>query len=203
MQRGRLILIVGGARSGKSSFAEELARKAAKKVIYVATARVEDREMAVRVAHHRRRRPPDWETVEEHLDLASVIAERGRSDTVILVDCLGVYLSNLLLAQTSLPADEVGFLLPPDRKAAVRERVEELARVAWESPSDVLVVTNEVGSGLVPPYPLGRLYRDLLGWINQRFASLADAVYLVVAGIPLEIKSLAGRTVVRGEEEWW
>lgn len=190
---GRLVLITGGARSGKSGFAEELAGKAAGKVIYVATARVEDGEMAARVALHRGRRPPGWETVEASLDIAELIAARGTPGTVLLIDCLGMYLTNLLIAHCPLPEDGEDFILHTNQEVAVRAEVEKLSRIARESPAGVLVVTNEVGSGLAPPYPLGRIFRDLLGWANQRFASLADAVYLLVAGIPVEIKAIAER----------
>ncbi|OPY59797.1 MAG: Bifunctional adenosylcobalamin biosynthesis protein CobU [Pelotomaculum sp. PtaU1.Bin035] len=198
MEPGSLIVITGGARSGKSSFAELLAEKTSKKVVYVATARVEDREMAARVDIHRSRRPPDWETVEESLDLAVLIASRGAPDTVFLIDCLGVYLNNLLMDLCPHPENEAGLFLQPDREQAIREEIAKLSVTVRESPADVLIVTNEIGSGLVPPYPLGRIYRDLLGWANQQFASLADEVYLVVAGIPVEIKTLAKHMAGRG-----
>jgi len=191
MANGSLVLITGGVRSGKSSFAEELARTSGKKVVYVATAKVEDREMEARVACHRRRRPAEWETVEESLDLPRVIEERGQAGTVMLVDCLGVYLSNLLLGQVHFPPEAEEFVLPAEQEAHLKSSMDKAARAAAESPADLIVVTNEVGWGLVPPYPLGRIYRDLLGWTNQQFASRADAVYLIVAGIPLNIKSLA------------
>lgn len=202
MKPGSLVLITGGARSGKSGFAEELAGKADRKVIYVATARVEDGEMAARVALHRGRRPPGWETVEASLDIAELIAVRGTPDTVFLIDCLGMYLTNLLMAHCPLPEDGDGFILRTNQEAAVRAEVEKLSRMARESPAGVLVVTNEVGSGLVPPYPLGRLYRDLLGWANQQFAALADAVYLLVAGIPVDIKAVAEHSAGGRQGQW-
>ncbi|MHB8986729.1 MAG: bifunctional adenosylcobinamide kinase/adenosylcobinamide-phosphate guanylyltransferase [Eubacteriales bacterium] len=189
---GGLVLITGGARCGKSGFAEGLAAGAAGKVIYVATARVADREMEARVALHQSRRPAEWETVEESLDLAGLIEARGTPDTVFLIDCLGMYLTNLIMAGCPMPDGGEEFVICPDREATLRSEVGKLSRIARESPACVLAVTNEVGSGLVPPYPLGRFYRDLLGWANQQFASRADAVYLLVAGIPIDIKALAG-----------
>ncbi|MGB9858411.1 MAG: bifunctional adenosylcobinamide kinase/adenosylcobinamide-phosphate guanylyltransferase [Moorellaceae bacterium] len=178
--RGKLVLVTGGARSGKSRFAEELARGRGKEVIYVATSRVTDEEMAERVALHKMRRPVEWQTIEEPLKLAHVIEEWGAPRRLLLVDCLSVYVSNLLVEGNM-------------EKAEVLREIKEMVHKAWESPADVIVVSNEVGSGIVPCYPLGRLYRDLLGWANQEVAGLADEVYYVVCGLPVEIKALAGK----------
>jgi len=178
MQRGRLVLVTGGVRSGKSRFAEELAIKTAQEVIYVATARITDEEMARRVAKHKARRPDYWRTVEEPWDLNRVLREWGEKGRTILVDCLGTYITNLLL-EKGINEEEANLAL------------KDFARVAWSSPADIIIVTNEVGWGVVPPYPLGRMFRDILGSANQEIAYLADEVYLMVCGIPLEIKSLA------------
>ncbi|MEW6274114.1 MAG: bifunctional adenosylcobinamide kinase/adenosylcobinamide-phosphate guanylyltransferase [Bacillota bacterium] len=190
MEQKKFILVTGGTRSGKSAFAERLAAAGGKKVIYLATATVGDEEMALRVERHRQRRPPSWETVEEPLEIAGVINRMGAPDKLILVDCLTLFLNNLLSKTGRLFNDESAGLT-----AEEEERIlgvfERLCKVITESPADIIIVTNEVGWGLVPPYPAGRVYRDLLGTANQRLARLADEVYLVVSGLPLEIKSLA------------
>lgn len=178
MERGRLVLVTGGARSGKSRFAEELAGKLAQEVIYIATAQITDEEMARRVAKHKARRPASWRTVEEPWDLKRALQEWGQAGRTILVDCLGTYVTNLLV-EKGIKEEEASLAL------------QDLARLAWASPADVIIVSNEVGWGVVPSYPLGRIFRDLLGSANQEIASLADEVYLVVCGLPLEIKSLA------------
>ncbi|MGI9953208.1 bifunctional adenosylcobinamide kinase/adenosylcobinamide-phosphate guanylyltransferase [Moorellaceae bacterium AZ2] len=178
MERGRLVFVTGGVRSGKSRFAEELACNWGKEVIYVATARVTDEEMAERVARHKARRPARWRTVEEPLALDRVIKDWGEAGRVLLVDCLAVYVGNLLVEEGLGEEEVLG-------------RVRQVALRAQEAPADVILVSNEVGLGVVPPYPLGRLYRDLLGLANQEVAARADAVYLVVCGLPVEIKSLA------------
>jgi len=187
LDRSRLVLVTGGVRSGKSRFAEELAASWGGEVVYVATARVTDEEMAARVARHKARRPERWITVEEPLALVEAIAEWGKRGRVLLVDCLAVYVGNLLVEE-GLGEEEVV------------ARLREVALRAQESPADVIVVSNEVGLGVVPPYPVGRLYRDLLGLANQEVANRADAVYLVVCGLPVEIKSLAARWYVEGRE---
>jgi adenosylcobinamide kinase/adenosylcobinamide-phosphate guanylyltransferase len=189
MKRGKLILITGGARSGKSVFAEKLAAASGKKVIYLATARIEDEEMFQRVERHRRRRPPEWITIEEPLEVAGIIDENNDPGRLILVDCLALLVTNLLFQDWDLPADEYSEFSSHDEER-VLSAIRQLSRVAGEVMTDVIMVTNEVGWGLVPSYPVGRVYRDLLGLANQQVASVADAVYLVVSGLAIEIKSL-------------
>ena len=169
---GGLVLVTGGARSGKSAYAEKLLRDAPR-AIFVATALATDPEMAARIAAHRSRRPPAWETVEEARDLAGVLRTVPH-DVPVIVDCLGFWVSNLL---------EAGC----DEKK-VLERAEEFLLAAGRREALTVTVTNEVGSGVIPPFPLGRLYRDLLGQVNQMVAHAAVAVYLLVCGIPLRLK---------------
>lgn len=173
----KIVLFTGGARSGKSTRAEQYAAALGRPVVYIATAEARDDEMRARVAEHRRRRPPEWATLEAPLRVAPAL-ERLDRGAVVLLDCLALLVSNLLLAYESDPAPpidaEIAALL-----AAARQR--DLALIA---------VTNEVGMGVVPPYPLGRAYRDLLGWANQRVAAAADEVYLLVCGIPVEVRAL-------------
>lgn len=176
-------MVLGGSRSGKSEFAENIAVSSGKKIIYIATAVVRDEEMAERVKLHRKRRPKDWLTVEEEKDVLGVLG-RGGSEDVFLLDCATVWLTNLLFDKV-LPEQDIVC----DRNET--EILEQVVRLAdsVKSGLDLIVVSNEVGLGLVPEYPLGRFFRDLAGKTNQVLASKADSVYLVVAGIPMKIKS--------------
>lgn len=184
---GKLVLVTGGARSGKSRFAENLAASLGDRVVYVATARPGDEEMAQRIARHRARRPAWWETVEEERDVAGVVAGCGYRAEVVLVDCLAVLVSNLLLHLAGEGVED-----PDEATASVLEEVSRLVEAASCVPATVILVTNEVGMGIVPEYPLGRLYRDVLGLANQAVARSAGEVYLVCAGIPVELKRLGG-----------
>ena len=181
---GTLILITGGVRSGKSRFAEELAGAiGGDRVAYVATAEAGDDEMRRKIARHRADRPDAWPTFESPLDAAgaidaaSALAEPPRA---ILVDCLTMLASNLLLA-----GDEASAADRVDRQVAA------LRDAARRAPAPVLVVTNEVGWGVVPPSTLGRRYRDLLGRANQALAADAARVYLLVAGLAVDWKARA------------
>ncbi len=170
-----LTLVLGGVRSGKSRFAEAQAASRGGRVLYIATGVVTDGEMAERVAWHRTRRPPGWRTVEAPRDPAAVLAEHARGGfEAVLLDCLTGFVSNLLLEGL-------------DREA-ILERADLLAVAAERFPAPVIVVSNEVGCGVVPAAPLGRAFRDVQGEANQRLAARASRVYLCVAGIPVRIK---------------
>ena len=176
---GELVLITGGARAGKSDFATGLARDAGRDVLFVATARAGDDEMRERIAHHRASRPAEWDTLEEPIDPAGALARRGgRYDTVVL-DCMTLWVSNLLLTLEGDREVQAGRVL---------EKIHEL--LAWHQGGDssLIIVTNEVGMGIVPDNPLGRLYRDVLGKANRLVAASADRVYLLVAGVPMQLK---------------
>jgi adenosylcobinamide kinase / adenosylcobinamide-phosphate guanylyltransferase len=164
-------LVLGGARSGKSRYAEQLVETAADCGTYCATAQPGDAEMAARILAHRARRGPFWRTVEEPLALAAVIAAEAQSDCPLLIDCLTLWLSNVMLAGRSV-GDEAGSLCAALRLAA----------------GPVVLVANEVGMGLVPETPLGRRFRDAAGRLNQRVAALADRAVFVAAGLPLMLK---------------
>jgi adenosylcobinamide kinase / adenosylcobinamide-phosphate guanylyltransferase len=173
-----LILIMGGARSGKSSFAQRLAKSVTGKVIFLATAQAGDDEMTERIARHKASRPATWQTVEEPLEIASALQREAATTDVVIIDCLTLWLNNLLLKESGAS------------EAEVLDKVDSLLDVYQRGNAVYIIVSGEVGLGLVPPYPLGRLYRDILGWMNQKVAGRADKVFLMVAGIPLELKSL-------------
>jgi adenosylcobinamide kinase/adenosylcobinamide-phosphate guanylyltransferase len=169
----KIVLITGGARSGKSRYAEEQARVAGTRLLYVATAESRDEEMEQRIAEHRKRRGSDWVTIEEPIEVArELFRHRGRIDCAV-VDCLTLWVSNLLIQRD----EEVV-------KEKVHELVEQLPLLDFR----VFFVTNEVGSAIVPDNPLARKFRDLVGWTNQRLAETADEVILMVAGLPVIVK---------------
>jgi adenosylcobinamide kinase/adenosylcobinamide-phosphate guanylyltransferase len=164
----RLTLVLGGARSGKSRYAEELVMRAAPPWTYVATAEAFDDEMAERIAHHRQRRDANWQTLDAPRDLAGIVdGIRGPA----LVDCLTLWLSNVMLAGGDVEAES-----------------ERLLAVLASAPGPLVAVSNEVGLGLVPETPLGRAFRDAQGRLNQRVAAAADRVIFMAAGLPLSLK---------------
>jgi adenosylcobinamide kinase/adenosylcobinamide-phosphate guanylyltransferase len=176
-----LTLILGGARSGKSRYAQQLAVEYGQRVLYVATAEAGDEEMIERIADHRRSRPSNWETLEAPRQAGAAVAALPRPYEVILLDCLTLLASNLIVP-LSEPYGEAAAI------TALQPEVDGLLEAYHAGPAAWIIVSNEVGLGLVPPYPLGRAYRDALGWANQRLAAQADEVILMVAGIPLKVK---------------
>jgi adenosylcobinamide kinase/adenosylcobinamide-phosphate guanylyltransferase len=169
----KIVLITGGARSGKSRYAEERARAVGARRLYLATAEAKDEEMALRIAEHRKRRGEEWITVEEPIELASqLLKHRGEVDCA-LVDCVTLWISNLLLRQ--------------DENAATK-KLDELVDALTLLDFHVFFVTNEVGYGVVPDNVLARKFRDLVGLTNQRVAEAADEVVLMVAGLPIIVK---------------
>jgi adenosylcobinamide kinase/adenosylcobinamide-phosphate guanylyltransferase len=178
---GRLILILGGARSGKSTFAQQLAQQlGGEHVLFVATAQAGDEEMRQRIQKHQQERPSGWETLEASHSVGKSIMDHPGDTRVVLVDCLTLLVSNLIVAVPDPFAPQVHL--------RVMAEIEDLIACAGKLDRTVIVVSNEVGLGLVPPYPLGRAYRDLLGKANQVLAQHADQVQFLVAGIPMTIK---------------
>jgi len=175
-----ITLILGGARSGKSSYAQSLAEASGESVTFVATAQALDEEMATRIQKHRAERPVHWETLEIPFDIASQI--QGTSNVVIL-DCITLLISNLLMqfVKDDL-VEEAPFM------TAVQKEINELINLLHIGEQNWFIVSNEVGLGLVPPYQMGRVYRDAIGWANQRLAREANTVIFMVAGIPTTIK---------------
>jgi adenosylcobinamide kinase/adenosylcobinamide-phosphate guanylyltransferase len=180
---GKIVLVTGGARSGKSLFAERYAAKDGGKVAYIATAQVLDGEMEQRVLLHKERRPSHWLTFEAPFAAHQAVADLPEEVTTILFDCLTLYTSNLLLS-SKVQSKE-------GRYRYVMEQIDKLLNSAREKNACVVFVTNEVGQGIVPENALAREYRDLSGLVNQKAAQAADEVYLTVSGLAVEIKSLA------------
>jgi adenosylcobinamide kinase/adenosylcobinamide-phosphate guanylyltransferase len=178
---GTVALILGGARSGKSFHARQLAEGSGRSVTFLATAQALDDEMTTRIQRHRAERPVHWETLEIPLGIAAHL-ERIQSEVVIL-DCVTLLITNLLMqfVRDDL-VDEAPFM------QAVQKEIDELLAALRTKDQHWIVISNEVGLGLVPPYQMGRVYRDGLGWANQRLAREAERVLFMVAGIPMVVK---------------
>ena len=179
--KNKITLILGGARSGKSSHAQSLAEATGEPVTFLATAQALDEEMSARIQKHKAERPASWITLEIPCDLTAQLPQI-KSDVVIL-DCITLLVSNLLMqfVRDDL-VDEMPFIL------AVKKEIEDLIAAIDAQDQDWFIISNEVGLGLVPPYQMGRVYRDALGWANQRLAREADQVLFMVAGIPMVVK---------------
>lgn len=176
-----LILVTGGSRSGKSRFAQGLAQQRPGPHAYVATAEALDAEMKARIESHRRSRPAGWAVVEEPIRVSEAVRVALGSARTVVLDCVTLWMSNLILADETFG----------ERRA--EERAEELVKASQDAPGGALVVvTNEVGSGVVPDSLLGRRFRDCAGRANEVIARSADEVYLLVSGIPLRIKPQEG-----------
>ncbi len=184
---GRIIMLTGGARSGKSSYAQQFA-SGYKNVAYVATAINTDEEMQRRIERHKQERPGEWTTYEEAYDLTKAI-EQGEHD-VYLIDCLTVYITNLIWAERSdwNECDVVSAREQATIENMVEQKVRELLAVCALSKADFIIVTNEVGMGLVPANSLGRLFRDISGRVNRMLARQAYEAYFVVSGMLLLLK---------------
>ncbi len=171
MNSGNTTLVLGGARSGKSAFAEQLVAAAAASRIYLATATAGDDEMRGRITHHRARRGDGWRTIEEPLALVEALAREDRADHAILVDCLTLWLSNLMHASEDVDAES-----------------QQLAAFLREARAKIVLVSNEVGLGLVPETPVGRAFRDAQGRLNQLIGATVTNVAFIAAGLPIWLK---------------
>lgn len=170
----RLILVTGGTRSGKSSFAQGLAAGTSGRKAFVATAEPLDQEMKDRIARHKNDRPPGWDTLEEPVHLEQAV-KKCMSYDVVLIDCLTLWISNLMVKNTV-----------PEK--TILQQIDALLTACKALPSTVIMVTNELGMGIVPANRLSRHYRDLVGTANQQIAGEADEVYFLVSGMPLKLK---------------
>jgi adenosylcobinamide kinase/adenosylcobinamide-phosphate guanylyltransferase len=179
-RRRTITLVLGGARSGKSRWAQEQAGRFPR-VTYLATAQACDSEMREKIARHRSERPSPWRTVEVPTDLTETIRSESAHSDVLLIDCFTLYLANVM--RTGRKSD-----------AHNGNRVRDLRDAIHSSPASIIAVSNEVGSGVVPAFRSGRVYRDMLGQLNQEVAAIADTVVLMVAGIPLAVKGRLSRS---------
>ena len=178
-------LILGGARSGKSALAESRARESGLRVVYLATAEARDQEMARRIEHHRARRPADWGLVEAPLYLAAALSRHADADACLLVDCLTLWLSNLFFAGDAAMQSEAGRSVDcPLLTGETQGLLDALPAL----PGRILLVSNELGWGVVPMHPVSRAFADEQGRLNQRVAAVCERVTLVAAGLPLELK---------------
>ena len=177
----QMTLILGGARSGKSTYAENLAKSLSEKVLYVATAIAFDDEMTARIRKHQSERPAGWQTLESPTKVGEAISACPETYDVVLIDCLTLLANNVILTLPDPENAEVA-------QTALDAEVEGLIAAYSKSSAEWIIVSNEVGLGLVPPYPLGRVYRDVLGRANQRLAQAATRVLFMVAGLPMTVK---------------
>ncbi len=177
-----ITLILGGARSGKSAYAEQLAAELGGRghILYVATATAEDPEMAARIQAHRQNRPSHWQTLEASRDVGARLSAVKPSPNVVLLDCMTLLVSNIVIAKEDQAQRAI--------ESAVQAEIEAILAARSKLDAALIIVSNEVGLGLVPPYPLGRLYRDVLGRANRQLASRADRVLFMVAGLPMTVK---------------
>ncbi len=168
---GKIILVIGGARSGKSTFAEGLAAKSGLAKVYIATGQAFDREMSDRIDIHKARRGPDWENVEDPFDLAGVLKDAAGEGKAVLVDCLTLWITNLMLEQRDVDAE-----------------ADALLDLLPSLDGQVIFVSSEVGLGIVPENYMARAFRDHSGKLHQQIGAIADEVYFVAAGLPLKMK---------------
>ncbi len=181
---GKCILVTGGARSGKSQYVFDQALKTGKAVLFVATAEAGDEEMRTRIEEHKKNRPTGWKTLEARTNVGKSIEQNIGDAQTVIIDCITLLTNNILMNNSSKSDtfDEAKI------EAALMSEIDGILACIRRFNTEFLIVTNEVGMGIVPEYPMGRLYRDLLGKANQKLAKEAVEVYLFVAGLPVRIK---------------
>lgn len=182
-----IVLVTGGARSGKSTFAEEYAKSISDKVLYIATSTPFDDEMKIRIRKHRERRPDKWQTVEAYRNLDSALDGKIKDRNVILLDCITVMISNLMM-DCIKDWDNINEEDTVIAENTVSKELELLLESVSDFKGTLIIVTNEAGMGMVPVYASARLFRDMAGRANQKLARIADEVHLCVSGIPVRIK---------------
>ena len=183
----RIRFITGGARSGKSRFAEEFLKNE-DKVIYIATGIAFDDEMKDRIAKHKESRNKNWITIEGYKGLKDILSDKLAGRDFILLDCVTIMVSNLMLLGKNIDWDKIN----PDEvnliEKTILDEINNFLKIAEQFSGETIIVSNELGMGVVPPTPLGRYYRDIAGRMNQIIADISDEVYFVVSGIPVKIK---------------
>ena len=172
----QLVLILGGVRSGKSRYAQQLASDTGKRVLFLATAEAGDDEMKRRIARHKSSRPESWRTIEEQMDIAGALRKNAARADAVIIDCITVWLSNMLMHNEKLSEKEM------------TAEIDRLLDAYEQGEATYIIVSGEVGMGIVPEHPLGRIFRDYLGLANQRLAGKADRVVLMVVGIAMDLK---------------
>lgn len=185
---GNIILVTGGARSGKSSFAEKMASSLGKEILYVATSIPFDNEMKDRIRKHKRQRPADWDVLEAFCDLDTSLSGAIEEHKAILLDCITVMVSNILFSSGEVDWESIDMHNVNILEANVIKEIDKLIKASELSDIPFIIVTNEIGMGIVPENRLARIFRDIAGRVNQRIAGYANEVYLVVSGIPVKIK---------------
>lgn len=173
---GKIILILGGVRSGKSTFATKIAKESNKKVAYIATSPYFDGDMTERIEQHKKDRPKEWETYEEQKEIPELLRKIGENYDLIIIECLTLFVSN--------------FLLDDQGEEIIHDKASELLDVLEAGNFNTIIVSNEVGLGIHPENQLGRKYRDIVGRLHQMIASKAQDVFYVFAGVPVNIKHL-------------
>jgi adenosylcobinamide kinase / adenosylcobinamide-phosphate guanylyltransferase len=187
----KIILILGGARSGKSRFAQDLAQNTTGKVLFVATATAGDEDMRLRILKHQLERPPGWRTLEASTRIGRYIEKDIGDAQLVIIDCITLLINNLFLRGGERDFDQIDETI---LEKEVTAEIRELLACIKKTDASFIIVSNEVGLGLVPDNRMGRLYRDILGRVNQMLAQNATEVYLMVAGIPLRMKPAVKET---------
>ncbi|MEA4847550.1 MAG: bifunctional adenosylcobinamide kinase/adenosylcobinamide-phosphate guanylyltransferase [Clostridiaceae bacterium] len=185
---GKAILITGGARSGKSSYAEKLAKELGGSILYIATSIPFDEEMKLRIKKHKEARPEEWDIYEGFRGLGKVISEKGGQYKGILLDCITVMITNLLLEYPGIDFDNAGYEDYEEAEKQIKKECEELLEGVRRTAATVIIVTNELGSGIVPANLMGRAFRDIAGRMNQYIAEQCDEVFITVCGLPMKLK---------------
>ncbi len=184
----KIILVTGGARSGKSSFAEKLIADLSGKIAYIATAIPFDEGMKDRIKKHRKSRPDYWTTYEVYKDIYKYIDEISEKHDAVLLDCVTILVTNLMFENHNIDWDKVGWEKIDEIERNIKEQIELFIKALRDARMTCVIVTNELGMGIVPENRLSRIFRDIAGRINQYVASNSDEVYLAVSGIPVKIK---------------
>jgi len=181
----KIIMLLGGARSGKSSYAHELARKMARKVLFVATAEPGDEDMRRRIENHRLKRPTGWRTLEMTAGIGKAIEKEIEDEQLVIIDCITLLIGNIFSRYDEKTFDTIEDTI---LEKQVFSEIDNLLKCLEKAKTSFIIVSNEVGLGIVPDNRMGRLYRDLLGRANQTLAGKADEVYFMISGIPLRVK---------------